>query len=40
VSYQPAGRFWTLQAIETAFLLGLAGLLTAFTFWWVRKRLA
>jgi hypothetical protein len=37
VSYQPADRFWTLQAIETAGLLVLAGLLTGFTFWWVRR---
>jgi hypothetical protein len=37
VSYQPASRFWTLQAIETAGLLVLAGLLTGFTFWWVRR---
>jgi hypothetical protein len=37
VSYQPASHFWSLQAIETAGFLVLAGLLTGFTFWWVRR---
>jgi hypothetical protein len=37
VSYQPASRYWSLQAIETAGFLVLAGLLTGFTFWWVRR---
>ena len=37
VTYQPASRFWTLQAIETAILLALAAALTGFCFWWVRR---
>lgn len=40
VTYQPAGRFWTLQLYETgiylALALGLAGLCT----WWTRHRLS
>lgn len=32
LSYQPAGRFWPLQWIETAFFLALSGLLTWFCF--------
>ena len=37
VTYQPATRFWTLQAIETAIFLALAAALTGFCFWWVRR---
>jgi hypothetical protein len=37
VTYQPASRFWSFQAFETAAFLGLAGLLTGFAFWWVRR---
>jgi ABC-2 family transporter protein len=37
VTYQPADRFWTLQAIETAIFLALAAALTGFCFWWVRR---
>jgi hypothetical protein len=37
VTYQPASRFWTLQAIETAIFLALAAALTGFCFWWVRR---
>jgi ABC-type transport system involved in multi-copper enzyme maturation permease subunit len=40
VTYQPGSRFWALQGIETGLLLGVAVLLAAFCFWWVRRRLA
>jgi hypothetical protein len=40
VTYQPVSRFWPFQAYETAALLGLAGLLTWFSFWWVRRRVS
>jgi hypothetical protein len=36
----PADRYWTLQAVETAIFLALAGLLAAGTFWWLRERIA
>lgn len=39
VRYVAAGRYWTLQAVETAIFLALAGLLAGGTFWWVRHRL-
>jgi hypothetical protein len=39
VVYQPAGRYWALQAYETAILLAVALLLTGFSFWWLRRRL-
>jgi hypothetical protein len=39
VTYQPASRFWTFQAYETAIFSGLALLLIGFCFWWVRHRL-
>lgn len=38
VTYHPASSYWTLQAYETAIFLGLAGLLAAFSFWWLRRR--
>jgi hypothetical protein len=38
VTYQPADRYWTFQAIETAFFITLAGLLAASSFWWLRHR--
>jgi hypothetical protein len=38
--YQPADRFWAFQTIETAILVGLAGLLLAFTVYWVTRRLS
>ncbi len=38
--YQPASRFWALQWAETALFLALSGLITAFCFWWTRRRLA
>jgi hypothetical protein len=40
VTYQPAGRFWALQAYETAIFVGLALLLSGFSFWWLRRRLS
>jgi ABC-type transport system involved in multi-copper enzyme maturation permease subunit len=40
VSYQPADRFWTFQALETAIFLGLALALSGFCFWWLRHRLS
>jgi hypothetical protein len=39
VTYQPAGRYWTFQWIETTIFLALALLLAGFSFWWVRRRL-
>ncbi|MGW8888601.1 ABC transporter permease [Streptomyces sp. NPDC055749] len=40
VAYQPADRYWTFQWIETGLFLALAGLLTGFSVWWLRSRLA
>jgi ABC-type transport system involved in multi-copper enzyme maturation permease subunit len=37
VTYQPAGRYWTFQAYETALFIGIALLLLGFCFWWVRR---
>ena len=38
VTFMPASRYWTLQAIEAAIFLALAGLLAAGSFWWLRHR--
>jgi LPXTG-motif cell wall-anchored protein len=38
VAYQPASRYWTLQAVETAIFLALGGLMTGAAFWWLRRR--
>jgi hypothetical protein len=38
VSYQPAGRYWPLQWIETGIFLVLAGVLAGTCFWWIRRR--
>ncbi|MFC5181440.1 hypothetical protein [Actinomadura harenae] len=38
--YQPAGRFWTFQFIETGWMLALAAVLVAATVWMVRRRIA
>ncbi len=38
VSFQPASRYWTLQAIELAGFTALAGALLGFTFFLVRRR--
>ena len=37
VTYQPNGRYWTLQAIETAIFLALGGGLAGFSVWWTRR---
>ena len=36
--YQPASRFWTLQSIETGWLLALSAALIASTVWLVQRR--
>jgi hypothetical protein len=36
--YQPAGRFWLFQGIETALFGGLALALLAFAAWWIHER--
>lgn len=36
----PGDRFWALQAMEAALFVGLAAVLVAFSFWWVRRRIA
>jgi hypothetical protein len=38
--YQPADRFWTFQAIETALYVVVALGLLGFTVYWVRRRLS
>ncbi len=37
-SLDPLARREFLQGYETAIFLGLAGLLAAFSFWWLRRR--
>jgi hypothetical protein len=37
VAYQPAGRYWTFQAIETAAFLALAAALASVCFWRMRR---
>jgi hypothetical protein len=39
VTYQPASRYWTFQWYEMAIFLALALILTAISFWWIRRRL-
>jgi ABC-type transport system involved in multi-copper enzyme maturation permease subunit len=39
VEYLPASKFWPLQLAETGVLLALAGLLTGFCFWRIRRDL-
>jgi hypothetical protein len=39
VTFMPATRYWTLQWIESAIFLALAGLLAAGSFWWLRHRI-
>ena len=36
--YQPAGRFWLFQGIETALFGGMALTLVAFAAWWMHER--
>jgi ABC-type transport system involved in multi-copper enzyme maturation permease subunit len=38
VTYQPAGHYWPLQWLETGLFLVLAGLLSGFCFWFIRRR--
>jgi hypothetical protein len=38
--FQPAGRFWEFQAIETALFGGVAILLILFAAWWIHNRVA
>jgi hypothetical protein len=38
--YQPAGRFWLFQSIESAVFVALALALFALAAWWVTKRIA
>lgn len=38
--YQPAGRFWTFQTIETALFVALALALLGLAIYWVRSRLS
>lgn len=40
VDYQPVGRYWTFQWIETGVFLALSALLAGFSSWWLRRRLA
>lgn len=40
VSFQPNGRFWHFQFIETACYAVLAALLGWATLWWVRRRIS
>jgi hypothetical protein len=40
LTYQPAGRFWALQWVESGLFLALTALLVAFGFWWLRRRSA
>jgi hypothetical protein len=39
VEYFPAGRFWTMQAVEAGLLLGTAAGLAGFCFWRIRRDL-
>jgi hypothetical protein len=38
--YQPAGRFWLFQSIETALFGGTAVVLILFAAWWVHERVS
>jgi hypothetical protein len=40
LSYQPASRFWTFQWIETSVFIVFSLLLGAFSYWWVKRRVA
>jgi hypothetical protein len=39
VTYQPAGRYWAFQGLETAVFAVLALVLAGICMWWVRRRL-
>jgi len=38
ITYQPASHYWPLQWLETGIFLVLTGLLSAFCFWFIRRR--
>jgi hypothetical protein len=38
VTYQPAKNYWQLQWLELAIFVAAAVALSAFCFWWVRRR--
>jgi hypothetical protein len=40
IEYLPASRYWPLQWIVTALLLGASLLTVGFSFWWLRRRLS
>ena len=40
MTYHPAGHFWPLQWRETAIYTALALALSAFCFWWLRRRVS
>ncbi|WP_131737121.1 ABC transporter permease [Actinomadura roseirufa] len=40
LTFQPAGRFWPFQWIETGLFLVLSAALTAFCFYWTRRRVS
>ncbi|GAA1855002.1 ABC transporter permease subunit [Asanoa iriomotensis] len=39
VIYHPDSQFWTLQWVETGIFVGLAAVLAAVSFYWLRRRL-
>jgi len=40
IEYIPADRFWALQWRELGLLVVVTGLLSAFSLWWIRRRVA
>ena len=40
LTYQPASRFWTFEWIEMSTFIVFALLLGAFSYWWVKRRIA
>lgn len=40
VTFQPAGRFWTFQLVETSIFVALAAALLALAAWWVKRRVS
>lgn len=39
-TYQPDGRYWPLQGIESGILLAVAAALLALAVWWTRRRIS